>query len=717
MKRLLAALIFVSVFLHSLAPLSFAQTQATESALPSRVESDVPNDYSTHTQMLIIELLAAISCQLSGVDPVNPSGKCLGVNPETGKIGFMENGGGGAIAVVTKMMIFTFDIPISTHDYTSYTASNFGIVKSSFAQNVSAGFNGLSPLLPVWVAFRNVIYVLFVIAFMVVGMGIMFRRNIDPKTVMTVQNSIPRVIIILVLVTFSFAIAGFLIDMMYLAMYLLYGIVNSVEGVNIPGLNPTNLAGSTPFGATGSFGSGIPGIAYDASRGLGSQISAIFDNGVGNTIGGVIAGVMLLPLVILSGPAGWIGGALSLVGLGGGIAGLGNEVLGLVGGVIAFLIIVIAIISALFRLWIALIKSYLFILIDVAIAPIWIAGSLIPGSPWTIGSWFRHILKYILVFPLTFAMFLLGTAITQLFSAIPDDTSIFAPPFIGNSLNPKHLGSLLGLGLILMLPEVINMVQSIIKAPENKFQQAIPQAFGLATGVIGKATGPVSKEAWAHDKAGNAEGFVNRRIWEKFNTMATKRAQQGKGGGIPGIIANRMMGPDRETRMKREKHFSNLREIAKRKGLDPNMESSIPFDPVTNYLIPPNIPNDYSPYEIETMRDRHNENTEKAQERLGKYREMIPQVILRINLDQDVSENENIFQGLYNSLFEDPLFKNQLGKTRQSNPGMHEEDLKRVARDELRRQLPLLLYRYDLKERVRQRNTFKRSQQNTPPEA
>lgn len=503
MKRLLAALIFVSVFLHCLAPFSFAQTQATESALPSRVESDVPNDYSTHTQMLIIELLAAISCQLSGVDPVNPSGKCLGVNPETGKIGFMENGGGGAIAVVTKMMIFTFDIPISTHDYTSYTASNFGIVKSSFAQNVSAGFNGLSPLLPVWVAFRNVIYVLFVIAFMVVGMGIMFRRNIDPKTVMTVQNSIPRVIIILVLVTFSFAIAGFLIDMMYLSMYLLYGIVSSVEGVNIPGLSPTNLVGSTPFGATGSFGSGIPGIAYDASRGLGSQISAIFDNGIGNTIGGVIAGVMLLPLIIISGPIGWISGGLGLLG---GIGGLGNEVLGLVGGIIAFLIIVIAIISALFRLWIALIKSYLFILIDVAIAPIWIAGSLIPGSPWTIGSWFRHILKYILVFPLTFAMFLLGTAITQLFSAIPDDASIFAPPFIGNSLNPKHLGSLLGLGLILMLPEVINMVQSIIKAPENQFQKAIGQGFKVGTSV---ASAPIKKGRdilFEKDGEGNPKG-------------------------------------------------------------------------------------------------------------------------------------------------------------------------------------------------------------------
>ncbi len=521
MKRLLAALIFVSVFLHSLAPFSFAQTQATESALPSRVESDVPNDYSTHTQMLIIELLAAISCQLSGVDPVNPSGKCLGVNPETGKIGFMENGGGGAIAVVTKMMIFTFDIPISTHDYTSYTASNFGIVKSSFAQNVSAGFNGLSPLLPVWVAFRNVIYVLFVIAFMVVGMGIMFRRNFDPKTVMTIQSSIPRVIIILILVTFSFAISGFLIDMMYLVMYLLYGIITSIDGVSIPTLSPSSLAGSTAFGATGSFGGGIPGIAYDASRGLGSQISAIFDNGVGNAVGGIITGVMALPLLLIPGVnlAYGVGIGLGALGIGGGIGfgGIGNEVLGLVGGIIAFLIIVIAVLSALFRLWIALIKSYLFILIDVAIAPIWIAGSLIPGSPWTMGSWFRHILKYILVFPLTFAMFLLGSTIIQLFNQIPDNASIFAPPFIGNSLNPKHLGSLLGLGLILMLPEVINMVQAIIKAPENKFQQAIPQGFGIATGVMRKAGSPVKKKLWSTDEHGRPTGTLNFALKQKIN--------------------------------------------------------------------------------------------------------------------------------------------------------------------------------------------------------
>ncbi|HRN96035.1 MAG TPA: hypothetical protein PLD54_01145 [Candidatus Levybacteria bacterium] len=699
MKRLLVALVFVSLFFHTFTPFASAQTVSPSPApLSTRLNDDVPRDYSTHTQMLIIEVLAAVSCQLSGVDPINPSGKCLGVDPQTNKIGFVENGG-GAIAVVTKMMIFTFDIPISTHDYASYAVSDFGIAKNTYAQNASAGFSSLSPLLPAWAAFRNVVYVLFVIAFMLVGMGIMFRRNMDPKTVMTIQNSIPRVIIVLLLVTFSFAISGFLIDLMYLSMYLLYGVVDSIEGVNIAVLSPTSIVGSTPFGAIGGFGG--MGLAAEASRGLGSQISAIFDGGVGNAVGGIIVAIMTLPLLLIPGVnlAVGLGIGAGALGLGSvvGFGGIGNEVIGVIGGMIAFLIITIAILSALFRLWIALIKSYLFILIDVAIAPIWIAGSLIPGSPWTMGSWFRHILKYVLVFPLTFAMFLLGTAIIQLFNAIPDDASIFAPPFIGNSLNPKHLGSLLGLGLILMLPEVINMIQSIIKAPENQFQKAIPQGFGIATGVVSKATSPLAKAGWAHDKAGNAEGFVNRRIWASLNNRARERAKQGKSGGVAGFIANRMTGPDRGAREAREDEFERLRR-------ESTMENIIQYDQRTNRLVPPTISSDHTEGDVNAMTSRHQESATASQERLNRYRQSIQSIVTRLNNRERVSENEETFEGLADSLQSDVLFAAQLQQTQRANPQANQTDLLRIAREEFARQFPVLLHRYDLRDRVRLRN-------------
>ncbi len=511
MKRLLSVLILSFIFLQTLVPFASAQTitstvATTSAPLSTRLEEDVPRTYSTHTQMLILEVLAAASCQLAGVDSINPNGKCLGINPLTQKIGFVENSG-GAISVVTNLMIFTFDIPVSSPGYINYAFSDFGIVKSSFAQ--TTGFSSLSPLLPVWVAFRNVVYVIFVIAFMAVGIGIMFRRNIDSKTVMSVQNAIPKIIIVLLLVTFSFAIGGLLVDFMYLTMYVMYGIVSSIDGINIPGLNPIGIVGSTPFGAIGGMG-GIKDIAYSSSRGFGSQISALME-------GTIIADIMGIITLTLSGPVGWLSTGLNVIGFGTpNTFNAGNEALGVIGGSIAFLIIAIALFAALVRLWITLLKAYLFILVDIAIAPLWIAASLIPGSSMSVGSWFRHIMKNIAVFPITFFIFLLGSVMVQVFEGVATDAAVFVPPFIGNSLNPKHLGGLIGLAIILLAPEVGNMAQSMFKAPDGKMLSAIPPALAVGTGMVG---GPF-KGAY---KAGRAVGKseIGSRISDHGTKLAT----------------------------------------------------------------------------------------------------------------------------------------------------------------------------------------------------
>jgi len=47
---------------------------------------------------------------------------------------------------------------------------------------------------------------------------IMFRVRISPQTVITVQSALPKIIFTLILITFSYAIAGFLIDLMYVVI-------------------------------------------------------------------------------------------------------------------------------------------------------------------------------------------------------------------------------------------------------------------------------------------------------------------------------------------------------------------------------------------------------------------------------------------------------------------------------------------------------------------
>lgn len=551
---------------HAVSAQSEVYPSPTPYSTNSRVNPDVEKNSATYTQTVLIEMMSALACQLAGFDPVNPQGRCLGIDPVTKKIGYVENNA-GAVGFMANMIGATFNIPIHSDDYPQVVASNFGIVKNTYAQS-GYGFKSLSPLMPIWTAFRNMVYIIFVIIFMLIGLGIMLRRNIDARAVMTVQNSIPKAVVILLLVTFSFAIAGFLIDVMYLAMYVFYEIFSTIPGVSFPDLNPTNLQGANPLNAVGGLG-GIAGIALNASLSVADVVTSIMDNKFGQTLGTAIAGIVLIPVIFFAGPGGWVAAIAGGLGIGGGLGlggsflggGIGDDVLGFVGGLIAFFIILIAILFALFRLWFLLLKSYVFILVDVALAPLWIAGSLIPGSPLTAGSWFRHLMSYISVFPATLLMFLLGSSLMQQFShGIPDPQTMsgfgqalaagssssipyFTPPFIGNSINPKVFSSLIGMAIILMTPEVLNIVKDTFKAPPPlKYQQAITGALGFGAGGINKVAHPIKEAAWHRTKDGAMGGFLGHRALDYVQNKDRERAREGRAPGRIGRALTTFLG-------------------------------------------------------------------------------------------------------------------------------------------------------------------------------
>ncbi|PIV01585.1 hypothetical protein COS54_00805, partial [Candidatus Shapirobacteria bacterium CG03_land_8_20_14_0_80_39_12] len=119
----------------------------------------------------------------------------------------------GALGFSTNLVASLFKPPVSSVEYFADLGSKLGIAKPAYAQGV--GFSGLSNLLPLWKAFRDVSYFFFVIIFIVIGLAIMFRVKLDPKTVITVQNALPKMVIALILITFSYAIAGLMIDLIY----------------------------------------------------------------------------------------------------------------------------------------------------------------------------------------------------------------------------------------------------------------------------------------------------------------------------------------------------------------------------------------------------------------------------------------------------------------------------------------------------------------------
>jgi len=469
----LTSVIFAIFYLlFSIVP-AFAQSQNPNPYTVPNTNPDVPKNLHTWTQNVMIEVMSAMSCQLTGIDPTNPKAQCLGVDQKTGKIGYVE-GGGGAIGVAGKMIAMLYTPPLHTGDYFKYLASNFGIAKPTHA---ATGFEGLKPIQSLWVAFRNIVYLLFVIIFIVIGLAIMLRVRIDPRTIMTIQNQIPKIIIGILLVTFSFAIAGFLIDLMYVVIFLSYELISQAVPSIGSSLNPLFLQDATPFKAASEVG-GIWGIAWSAGDAIKDIILELFD--VDNTFS--IANIVLITISSLAGaaigaltfPFGLILGPLSAIAI--------NEALQNLPALIAALIIFIALLIALIKLWFALIMAYISILLNVVFAPFWIAAALLPGSSIGFGAWLRSIIANLAAFPATIIMFLLAKAFIDSFGAKPAPTD-FVPPLIGNFAGTDSIGKIIGLGIILMTPNVVAMLKAALKAPTTPLG-AIGTAIGAGTGTL-----------------------------------------------------------------------------------------------------------------------------------------------------------------------------------------------------------------------------------------
>lgn len=447
----------------------------------SNTNPDVPKNLHTWTQNVMIEVMSAMTCQLAGIDPTNPNQACLGVDQSTGKIGFVEKGG-GAIGVMGNLIAVTFTPPLHTGDYFNYLAQNFGIAKPAYAQGT--GFQGLSPLMPIWSAFRNIVYLLFVLVFVLIGIAIMLRVKIDPRTVMTIENQIPKIIIGLILVTFSFAIVGFLIDIMWVLIYLVFNVFNEIITDTASLANTQkNFSGNNVLGVFNPLVHFVDIVTYSAG-------------GVKDVVINLFSVPPDYRITQSYQPNWWDWFKFwEWVNIGSIVTNAFALIFGGIAGVLALLIISIAVLWALFRLWFTLIMAYVFILLDVVFAPFWIVAGLLPGSPISFSGWLRDLGANLIAFPATIVMFLLGKALMDAFKN--PGPNVFFPPLIGNpggaSGDISGFGAFIGLGFILMTPNVVSMMKTAFKAPRINLAP-IAQAIGVGAAVptgTGKTLGGV----------------------------------------------------------------------------------------------------------------------------------------------------------------------------------------------------------------------------------
>jgi len=494
-----ARFIFLSIFIFFVLFLASPVKGFAQTSLPDlNTAPGIPQNLHTMTQTVLLEVTSALSCQIAGVDPTQPDQRCLTKNPKTGMITYAENNG-GLIGFSTKMIAMLYTPPARTNDFIAYTGNNFGLVKHVYAQGT--GFSSISPLLNLWKAFRDITFLILLVLFIFIGIAIMLRVKVDQRTVMSIENQLPSIIITILLITFSYAIAGFLIDFMWVTIYLVTNVITGSlpnSGTTVALVN--NNIYTPPIGFANQ-------ILTDPNAGLGGILDsawigafAVKDFLLTIFSPEAVKGTFFSNLTSDRAACSWTDVSCLLTG-NLGIGGLLTNVLGWIAswalGSLAFLVLIIALLVALFRLWIVLLTAYVYILLDIVLAPFFIIGGLFPGSPVNFEAWLRDMLANLLAFPTTIAMFLLGKVFMETFAGT--NNALFIPPLIGTPGDQKAFAALLGIAIVLMTPVVLTMMRELLKAPTFKYASAIGQQLSAGTAAPGRvAQGAMNQVAGVH---------------------------------------------------------------------------------------------------------------------------------------------------------------------------------------------------------------------------
>lgn len=373
----------------------------------------------------------------------------------------------GALAASGRLIASLYNPPISGVEYFAGKMRDFNPVKPAYAQT-GIGFLALGGAQQLWTLFRNLAYVGFVIVFIIVGFMIMFRAHISPQAVATIQDAIPRIIVALILVTFSYAIAGLMLDFMFVIINLAIVIFTA------PGLLE----------------------AGGAQRVFEESFLKVITSSWGDIVSATAATVNELIHQVLSG---------------GGIPGFIEDIVGFFGGSIGGLIIGIAVLIMTFRIFFMLLMAYVMIIVLTVVAPLFFLFQAIPGQNAASG-WFRQMASNVAVFP--------TVAIMLLFAAFLGGISHLGGGNVGSPLGGEALrfpllaggfnqvSSLVAIGLLLLTPEAANLVRRAFGTAQGPNLAGAAMATAGAGGAALGATG-----RWA--MGGYGSPIANkRRIWE-----------------------------------------------------------------------------------------------------------------------------------------------------------------------------------------------------------
>jgi len=313
-----------------------------------------------------------------------------------------------------------------------------------------------------WQATRNISYGLLILVIIAFALMIMFRVKISPQAVITVQSALPKVVIGLVLITFSYAIAGFLIDLMYVVI----GIISSI--ITASGLVKSDY------------------LATDLFKDLTSDRNVF---------------VLSWQYVIM-----FLFGTISTI-FSAGILG------GFLLVLFFFAVLIVTIFNSFKILWL-MIKTYLSIILSIVAAPLQILIGIVSPIGGGFGQWAKNFIANLAVYPTVGVMFFLAfffivqacqvgsdkeihyqilnflanSAPFQINVGALDTTTSWDPPLTWGTNSGRFLWMLASFSIYMMIPKVVDIIKSMIEGKPFAYGTAIGEAVSGPFVIAGQAS-------------------------------------------------------------------------------------------------------------------------------------------------------------------------------------------------------------------------------------
>jgi len=413
---------------------------------------------------------------------LNP-GPLLNQNQNTSNISFLS------------VLFNSPERPLSGINYFKDSISKFGLVDEINAQGF--GYGAVNGLQKYWQGFRDIAYALTVLVVIVFAFMIMFRVKLSPQLVISVQSALPKIMGALVLATFSYAIAGFVIDLSYVVGGLFASLMTTAGFSQAVTQNNVQL---TAFQF--AFNEIVPLQGTSNSGGF-----YIFFWMFGYTFLFLITAIVAFFSTLL--------GGLSIYG----------AIVGLVGILFTLWVAVLMFVYLIKVPWV-LLKNLISLFISIVVAPVQIVfGVLVP----TIGfsMWFRKITAEALVFPLTgLFMFLasrtLAAAWVASFGQGEPKQNLWAPPILGSS---GDMAGIIWLAVsfmfITLIPKAVDIMKMAIMGTKFEYGTAIGEAMAPIQGPLKFASGAGQEAIGRYAGYPIVKGIRDTEWYDKFRTSGS----------------------------------------------------------------------------------------------------------------------------------------------------------------------------------------------------